>query len=237
MIQLHKNIYHYTSAETLIDHILPTQKIILRQLKHMNDPRESKEWPLRFYALTQSGYENFDSNLFDYCSKYITETTNVLSTVIDSPKISDEDIIDDVSQTGFGHPRMWAQYAKNHTGVCLVIDKTKFQKEMENSFGKNNVFHGMINYLETPIGFNQEAYTISDLEAFLKKGVEESLDSHIKKHYSEFFFTKHKDWRDENEYRWIFKGENLNNSVYVSIKESLVGIIFGDSISEDHRKK
>ena len=35
----------------------------------------------------------------------------------------------DMMGRGFSLPRMWAQYADNNKGVCLIIDKDAFEKE------------------------------------------------------------------------------------------------------------
>ena len=31
-------------------------------------------------------------------------------------------------EAGYNHPRMWAQYANNNTGVCIVIDENKLKE-------------------------------------------------------------------------------------------------------------
>ena len=35
---------------------------------------------------------------------------------------------------GYTHPRMWAQYASNHTGVCLVFDKELIKISINHDF-------------------------------------------------------------------------------------------------------
>jgi len=53
--------------------------------------------------------------------------------------------IDGIYSRGFCKPRMWAQYADNHSGVCLVFDWVKIGESIRNAFREEKlVFEGHI---------------------------------------------------------------------------------------------
>ena len=49
---------------------------------------------------------------------------------------------------GWARSRMWAQYADNHKGVCLIFDKLCLEKEFKGSFEKSSceTFCDVVNY-------------------------------------------------------------------------------------------
>ena len=56
----------------------------------------------------------------------------------------------------------------------------------------------------------------------------DSVDRHIREHFSSLLFEKSKDWQDESEYRIAFYSpENRGASLEIGIHDSLSGIIVG----------
>lgn len=50
---------------------------------------------------------------------------------------------------GYYRPRMWAQYAEQHQGVCLVFDKEKLLKCFEKSLSaKGDLYYGEVDYFD-----------------------------------------------------------------------------------------
>ena len=71
---------------------------------------------------------------------------------------------------------MWAQYANNHQGVCLVFNKEKIIDSFKNSFSSKQIFYGDVSYeplvklLNKEENVNAQSGFASDL---LNKSVEE----------------------------------------------------------------
>ena len=124
MIGNDKYLYHYTSLNRAFEHILHEGKLLLASLKLTNDPRESKDWNWTFRNI---------SHEIDIAIPSVEELVTVSSEI--NLKIKRDCklccfSIDDKTKNlysgrGWGHPRMWAQYADKHKGVCLVFDKDK----------------------------------------------------------------------------------------------------------------
>ena len=58
----------------------------------------------------------------------------------------DERFFIDMSGRGFALPRMWSQYADNNCGVCLVIDKGKFENELAKRYDIVKIHCGRVDY-------------------------------------------------------------------------------------------
>ncbi len=72
-------LYHYTSAKTLVEKILPSSTIKLGPFAETNDPRESKDW--RFGFGTNISWEGMSEEIERSTRQEITtlkETTKVL---------------------------------------------------------------------------------------------------------------------------------------------------------------
>src|SRR5690606_35289858 len=115
---------------------------------------------------------------------------------------------------GFLKPRMWDQYGENFRGVCLAYSKTKL---LEN----NKITHyGNVKYIDYST-LQNNFYTINH----------DSLDGKLKNKYIQnvmmrvqaTFFQKHKDYRDEREYRFL--GFSFNEYEFINTKDALIGII------------
>ncbi len=47
-------LYHYTRAETLVDHILPSESLRFSRFQNVNDPRESKDWVFGYLSILKT---------------------------------------------------------------------------------------------------------------------------------------------------------------------------------------
>ena len=98
--------------------------------------------------------------------------------------------INGIGQEGTNHPAMWAHYANNSDGVCIVIDKEKFIKInrqiLDTHYHKfEDVSYNIVN---TPVD-EEINYKVDKPEEF------------IKNNWKGLFFLKHKDWENEDEHR------------------------------------
>src|SRR4030067_3572463 len=121
-------VCHYTSKETALEHILESQKIRLGGLGLTNDPRESKRWMVPNVVwgdeLTKEGEKEIAKSTLmidQEVNRILKEEWRVLCTVCHNYPYSDSYVGKKEyahHEYGFSHSRMWAQYAKNHSGVC-----------------------------------------------------------------------------------------------------------------------
>ncbi len=118
-----KYLYHYTSEEVLINHILPEKRLRFSPFYETNDPHETKSWHFSMSDDLEVGMESQSSKDF---LKNQERFSDILKSQIKVLCFA-QDNIEDGWRYGKGtlKPRMWAQYAKNHTGACIIFNRTK----------------------------------------------------------------------------------------------------------------
>lgn len=216
-------VYHYTSHKVALNHILPEGKLRLSPLLKTNDPRESKNWNFSLCSKTADKIKGLHSIHID-ANKMIKNSFKVLCLTQDNTNKT-EFLRDDIFQSGFTHPRMWAQYAEGHTGVCIIFDKNLLEKTIEAELGsKSPLFHGPVKYVDFPDD-SANAFQL-DYDQIVEKGLDKAIESHINNYYPTLFFVKNSDWLSECEYRWVVKSSE-NEFEFVSIGDSILGIILG----------
>jgi hypothetical protein len=228
---------HYTRYETAVDHILKNNTLRLGPLKATNDPRETKLW--HFTVGRSLSHENSASSeeLETLAGRYVDfdkllkDGCKILCVSQDAANAYKQDI----SDRAYGKPRMWAQYAGNHTGVCLLFDKQVLNDTLEKEFGHEMIYSGSVEYgnfhddVGTPGWVKHwEAFQLS-ADEIKTHGLEKVLHEHRHKHYRVFFFRKNKDWENEAEYRWIVRGDT-NDPVFIPIQDALQAILLGTDL-------
>lgn len=235
MFELGKNVYHYTKGETAVDYILPSLELRMGSFQFVNDPREAKSWPFRFYSRLSKLNEHFPHDYFEEVSKYITQRSLVLCCSMDDPLVT-EDSEDRSLRSGFGHPRMWAQYADNHRGVCLVLDQQRLHENIVSCLSLDSLYYGPVEYLSTTHGPVSDPgvgpYDITYWEDIYDYGLANVIDSHIRRFNKELFFTKHLEWRDEWEYRWVYRSDS-SDPAFIPIVDCLNAVLLGSDCPKD----
>ena len=127
---------------------------------------------------------------------------------------------------------MWAQYADDHSGVCFVLDHQLLHASVTAVVGVKGLYCGPVKYWSSTWAPEPAAYQISYLEDIFQKGMDGALESHIHAHSDALFFSKHLDWRDEWEYRWVFRSDNLE-PIYIPIEKCIKGIVVGEDCLPD----
>lgn len=147
--------------------------------------------------------------------------------------------IHDISRRGFCKPRMWAQYGDNHRGVCLVFDRERLEKQIEAQLvGKYPILLGPVKYIDRSIArdvFEEQQYTIN-VDVLERDGRDSYFRLHLQAHYESLFFEKMMDWRDEGEWRLLAFSASAE-PLYLKFENALIGLVFGDEISEDDRRR
>lgn len=202
-------LYHYTSVEKF-KLIWSSKTIWFAPAETTNDFFER----FKTFVLTQDTFKcdgkQLDRSRFDHFDKKIRAELSKYRQVSFSYDYDD-------GLKGYASPMMWGQYAwrkidKNtgQNGVCIAIDSDKI-KVPSFVFKPDKVSYTLT--LEPPkvenIDFTQENAAALFVERNLKT----------------YFFTKHKHWEHENEYRYVSKQEGA-----LDISDAITGIYLLDDI-------
>lgn len=222
---LGKYVYHYTSSWNAREYILPKRSLRLGRYTQTNDPRESKTWSFNLTGTSLEGYTNAE---FTWLSDGLKKHARLLCFCEDS----DQYVGETLRQThyrGFGKPRMWAQYAEGHAGVCLVFDRAKLLKCFEAQIeSRYTAGIGKVQYRShNPLAIQEHHAFWVYVDALKQLGQEAYMAWHMKHFFKDLFLEKMEDWRDENEWRLIAFSEG-DGDLYLDYEDSLVGIVFSD---------
>ena len=228
MTDPNKYLYHYTTAETALEHILVSNELRFSPLIYTNDPRETKDWE---FSCNIDGIDKSKElpDIYDLFKEELQKKCKVVCFTRDNPKkfVSGQSKI---LHRGYSHPRMWAQYANNHKGICLVFDKSKLNEIIFNQVGfLGDIFQGAVSYRD--INEDSKAFSL-DCSKLLQLGVESFYKYHLKKHLKSLIFEKLQDWSSELEYRWALIS-STSSYEYFSIEGAVSGIVLGNDFSQD----
>lgn len=107
-------LYHFTSSENLI-RILETMSLKLSDFKKLNDLNENNI--PHYYFIN---------------GRRLAQTKNYIKNHCKILCFSQDYLYKHRLLSGINHPRMWAQYAQNSTGACIIINENLFLKQNEN---------------------------------------------------------------------------------------------------------
>ena len=181
-------VYHYTKPEIAIDFILKDRRLRLSKLTSTNDPKESKNC---FFIPGTNERRNLDrytpDKLSKMLNKHIKDETSLLCLSKDQP-LSGNHMVD-LNLRGFCRPRMWAQYASNHTGVCLVfrfetLSKLFYEQHSEKTYASDNVAYRNRNISE----IQMDPAFIVNIDYLEDKGMHAYAYAHIQKYMKRFYF-------------------------------------------------
>ena len=102
--------------------------------------------------------------------------------------------LDKASNRGFFIDPLWGHYAEKGNGVCLVFDKRKLIYQLKKQFRKTSK-NKKIKY---PKQFNNAIFPEGNTLNEVSQWIESNIDN--------IFFTKSKEWKYEQEYRLLVKG-------------------------------
>jgi len=224
------NVCHYTSWKN-VKSILSNKRINFGPLKSCDDPRESKRWNFDFIggSAQRTCLENFKEVPNDF-DNYIKNNSMILcfcgwnNEEMNFDKNAIAHYRQDHYRVGWARSRMWSQYGRKQTGVCLVFDRKQLEEQFESIFGTNKRFNERVEYQYYLKRF-VESRKIECIN-ILKHGVPKALEMQIDKYYHEYFFLKLMDYRDEHEYRLVVIVDN-GDSIGLPIESSLKGVIVG----------
>lgn len=228
-------LYHYTSAETAINHILRTKMLRFGAYAKTNDPKETKTWHFDTGTNTDIDLGKYSSaDLSPWLSGQLKERTRLLCFSMDREPITG-DHITDIFNRGYCKPRMWSQYADNHRGVCLVFDRERLLQLIEKQVGNSCLFFtGAVAYVDWGIArdlYKDQQYLIN-VDVLEAAGRSEYAKRHLATHWQKLFFEKMTDWRDESEWRCVAFA-NSEADLRVAYTGALDGIVFGEDTTPE----
>lgn len=222
-------VCHYTGKEAAIS-ILNGKRINFSRLASCDDPRESKQWSFDFIGAEQRVcLENY-AEVPNKFSSYIKNNSRVLCFCgWNDEKLDFSDNMiphyrEAYYRTGFARSRMWSQYGKRHTGVCLVFDRTQLEEELKSAFESSKKFYGNVEYQYYLESFVRARKI--ECRNILNHSVDEAFGMQIDANFHEYFFLKSMDYRDEHEYRLVVILDD-GDPIGLPIESSLMAVIVG----------
>lgn len=211
-----------------------------------NDPRETDPW---FFGMTLKGVENgpTDEEFFAInreIDRILKNSCLISCFTEDAPDPSpelDPDLYhkEYLGPQGYEHDRMWAQYAGNHTGVCIFFDREGLTRSMEEHFRDRpgRLLHGPVDYVSEIDPHRSPFYELSYAE-MRRVGTETYAKRHRQAFARQLYLTKNPDWANEQEYRfvWIGEGEEEAGAAdYVPIEGCVRALCLGAHFPEVYK--
>jgi hypothetical protein len=226
-------IYHYTKPDKAIQFILKDRTLLLNSFSKTNDPKESKNWQLTPWTTQKSPSNDFlDESLPREIADRLKSTVHLACFSTDSAGLSG-DHTTDILLRGLARARMWAQYADDHRGFCLVFDKAKLLACLRQQFPSNLFLFGSVSYRNRswmtrldPNPFRLEFDKLQEL------GADAYARAHMLTYLQELYFEKLEDWRDEREWR-VLMLDHVGQPPLVHFDDSLVSVIHGANTSPE----
>ncbi len=220
-------IYHYTSALTALEHILPYARLRFSPLALTNDPYEYKEL-IPFGGSTNLSLEDehMGFSAMYGIARLRKEKHHVLAFSLNqSNDISYHrfPVIERYEKLGCCKLRMWSQYGDNYRGVSIALDRNKLLDKLTKLESVKRVYSDVITYkpireLNLPsVNFNK--VISSGVDAYCEEFINQNADS--------LFFCKDPSFEDEKEFRIIIYSDS-DERLYIDIKDSLIAVVIGD---------
>lgn len=218
-----KLLYHYTTKEVALEHILYDGKLRASPLEKTNDPRESKHWLHKSSAtepLSEDDYLQINRELNDRLKMHC----RMASFSTDADELPQ----DHNQRNGYSYSRMWAQYAGDQSGICLLFDKATLVECFLNEMKPlGTIWSGTVTYdLDGIEDWGRDAPKI-------QYSGHDTIDEFMKSNHTNLLFRKRIDWRDEHEFRIIiYSGSHPGEYLHASIGKALIGVIVGIDFPE-----
>ena len=216
-------LYHYTTFDGALK-IIYGDKLRFSPLSATNDTAEQKLricYPFRDIKQRRDDVGRFEK----YCQDRPKASSNEVASLSD---------IFDVRGRGFALPRMWAQYASNHNGVCLAIRKDAFLSKVKKAYPES--INKEVAYFDWAESYQINRDDFNDiLQIILHNSSSTYAPNFLQSHTSftdYLYFMKLKDWEGEREYRIIIPScDAATQYLYIEgVKDILAGVIVGEKM-------
>lgn len=211
-------LFHYTSMAVGLEKILFTQELKFSQSSETNDPKEYKDFFLEPYMDGEGDLSKLRKNAEKALLKELKKYR--FACFCNNEKKND--------RFGYQRFRMWSQYGGSFRGVCIVFSKEELEKEIKKQVCSQNVFIQNISYEN----LNKEG---GKTRCMNLNGDKEKNEIYIKEFVLEkksfFFFSKDKDYRDENESRLLIYDPEQEYE-FLKVGNSIKAVLLGDRSEE-----
>lgn len=195
------SLYHYTKFDSFLK-ILDSMTLRSSPLSKMNDLNEADlsgiDWSKDFLLMYDAqNYVRTKCSVISFTQNYDVESN---------------------CREGANNPAMWAYYAENSGGVCIVLDREALIENNDDRL--KNVF-----------------YTLEDVEYTcehnphmeVQPGDCSNVSDLVHKNYKEIFFKKDIVWKNESEVRFFVESPEF----YLNIKDAIKYIVLGKHLIEN----
>jgi hypothetical protein len=221
--------YHYTRAETAIQHILHSGNLRLSSLRRTNDRDETEPWAIDLGGVYGSPSEEDLNRYLTTARIYFQDQAYLLSAVADEPHDLKSFTLG-YGMRGFAMHSMWSHYGGRYAGVCLAFDRDALSRAFAAQIVDGDaIYSGLVRY-------HSHVPTIArtlDIHNVAMQGFENYLKMHLESHHMDLYFQKQYSWSYEREYRWII---HLSSSVYahfyISFGEAIRAIFIDDKCAD-----
>jgi hypothetical protein len=219
-------LVHYTNREIALERILCDKRIKFSLLGKTNDPREIKAWshPLIIpseFSENITDLIQFTTAIHETANEIMMKEWKVFCLTKHStyyPKRGDPKEF----SKAYCHPRLWADYGGDHTGVCLLFNGRKLDQNIQNNLSEEyRIFQGSVEYN------NLSAIAPYPIDVSSGRDINrEEIRKYFFNYYKECFLKKTIDWKCEHEYRWLVHNEK-KEPIYIPIIGAIKGVIVG----------
>jgi hypothetical protein len=218
-------LFHYTTHSVALEHILQNGELRLSPISKVNDPRESLDW---YYALSMEDETDLSieewQDIHNKLNTAFKENVKLLcmSQTIAHPS---DIFVHEEFYKGYARSRMWAQYAGNHSGVCLAFDMHSLKKSLADHLDQSTVLYsGAVKYTNSYM-YEQDSFHFN-YDDYRKLGPSRVVQEKLARLQEFYFFTKNEDWASEQEFR-ILLMDNIEGYRNFAFQKSLKGIFLG----------
>ena len=219
-------LHHYTKLSTALEHILGRQELRLGRFADTNDPREYRR--PRISMVGPRLDPEVSETVVRLARELLKETWSLVCLTMDAPSAGAPVTAWD---RGWARSRMWAQYADDHRGVCLVFDRQELMRELRDQLlVEGAIMRGPVRYENTSA---LNAFVI-DTRRVDPAHPRFAVIDQMMTHQKQLFLLKSKDWETEHEYRFLLRRDD-RAPYFATVRASLRGVVLGDAVSEAYR--
>lgn len=220
-------LYHYTTADTAIKHILPKSQLKFSCMKDSKDPLESEDF--QFSAIgTVSGNLEAAERTFRDLMEFGRQQNSIIKSCVKFACFSVDTRTTStlLHHKGYSRSRMWSQYAEGHAGVCIAFDKAAILRRVRSRLTAADLL------IRSRVHYADDLRDLSK-SLFLKPRDGVLTQSERLRRYANIYFcNKLNDYRDEAEYRICFYRTEVpcdGRPELCDVSDAFTGIILGNS--------
>lgn len=210
MLDNEDTIFHYTKISAAIEHILYEKRLKFSRGLDTKDPREYRQWDIEpFLEGTKYADKEFTAQWLEadvklkqvmstyrfacFCSNDFSERKNSFDLPDDQTRLFGSD----------DRLRMWQQYSEDFYGVCIAFSARSIKHRLHEQLGENVIIHAERVHYKRELELHDRSLSNRDANDFMGQDKEEWARQFVWENLKRIFFTKHMDYRDENEYRIV----------------------------------